>query len=724
MAFRFTDQKIPKRPAQGGREGRSVFDAADAPEEEAANSRWKIITQEELFCGSEWNPAQEDPGQTAALFPHHSYGLTGQGPDPARMPRRTTGVSEQDEAYHDSERMQIRSPEYAETDQFTGLIRLMRSYQVTDRGRRNAFLEQAEWMETYEEEARIPETEFYHQYVGYQEMDVCELHSYFSWRTRFRRGERVPYCFEFMRLHAAELINLFGVSGMQEAFDRLLLLQAVPYRRKDLLRGGPDRSGPGGRDSLRKASGPEGRMYGAPPADRTKMREILADFVVAWAAEAQEEPLPGSGVFFSDLLEEYGILNPEEEAENTTLLHFSGSDDAALFRTIQSLASNRLRNSEFLKQAGEDGWRVIARVFRRVCAEPDKAACPASDRHPQDSDPRAGGRQEQMDNPAAGRQGPAGCLSLAERMLGRRRTLQRNLFSMMPYETRAQEGCHVEVSPALSYSFHDGRWYRSDYSLLRDEAALRELDGLVRECERILRRKMHYRNQLPDRMHNPKLSKLIEEETDRWLKEKARRNRPEVCVDLARLGSIRDQAAITRERLLEGTGEGAESDALLAMMNNPAAVKHDSATVGTIQAGVGDSVTAQAGAEDSATAQAEAGKSRAAQAGAEDTGRAQEEAGSSGDTGHAQASGGIPEENGIFTSPEAAFLRLLLDGGNSDAFFREHKVFPSVFVDTVNEKAFDEIGDSIVEETGGGWQLVEDYEEEVRKLLRSGRDFS
>ena len=61
-------------------------------------------------------------------------------------------------------------------------------------------------MESYEEEGRIPDTEFYHQYVGYQEMDVWELHAYFSWRTGFRRGESVPYCYEFMRLHAAELI--------------------------------------------------------------------------------------------------------------------------------------------------------------------------------------------------------------------------------------------------------------------------------------------------------------------------------------------------------------------------------------------------------------------------------------------------------------------------------------------------------------------------------------
>ena len=572
MSFHYTDEKIPQRPLQGGKGSRSVFDAGERA------SRWKIISQEELFHGP-------------------------------------------------------RGEERQETDShFLTLIRMARGYQVTDEGRRKAFLEQAKWMESYEEDGRIPNTEFYHQYVGYQEMDVWELHGYFSWRTRFRRGESVPYCLEYMRLHAAELINLIGVSDMPEAFERLLKLQA---------------------------------------ADRKKLSGILAGFVIAWAAASErkqigdperqqdtnlQNPEQRSGILCQELLQEYCIPNMEREAENVTLLYYEESNDAAIYRMICSLTPNRIRSCAFLSQAGEDAWRVIARVFRSVCRRQKKAGSPV----------------------------------LAERLLGQRRVLQRELFPMMPYETRAGEGCLVEVSPTLSYTYKEGHWYRSDYPLLRDEGALRELHDLVRECERVLRKKLHYKNQLPDRMKNPVLAKMISEETDRWLKEKALKSRPEVRVDLTKLGRIRDLAAITRERLLEGTDEGADVDALGTMMNGAEVDSLDKMMNGpAILSAEVDEEGCIAGREDIAGTFAATNVNGA----------------------------GSEIGEGVFDSQETAFLKLLLSGGNGADFFRDHRILPSVFVDAINDKAFDEIGDSIVEEDGAGWRLVEDYIGDIWDLL-------
>ena len=487
-------------------------------------------------------------------------------------------------------------------------------------------------MESYEEDGRIPNTEFYHQYVGYQEMDVWELHGYFSWRTRFRRGESVPYCLEYMRLHAAELINLIGVSDMPEAFERLLKLQA---------------------------------------ADRKKLSGILAGFVIAWAAASErkqigdperqqdtnlQNPEQRSGILCQELLQEYCIPNMEREAENVTLLYYEESNDAAIYRMICSLTPNRIRSSAFLSQAGEDAWRVIARVFRSVCRRQKKAGSPV----------------------------------LAERLLGQRRVLQRELFPMMPYETRAGEGCLVEVSPTLSYTYKEGHWYRSDYPLLRDEGALRELHDLVRECERVLRKKLHYKNQLPDRMKNPVLAKMISEETDRWLKEKALKSRPEVRVDLTKLGRIRDLAAITRERLLEGTDEGADVDALGKMMNGAGVDSLDKMMNGpAILSAEIDEEGCIAGREDIAGTLAATNVNGA----------------------------GSEIGEGVFDSQESAFLKILLSGGNGADFFRDHRILPSVFVDAINDKAIDEIGDSIVEEDGAGWRLVEDYIGDIWDLL-------
>ena len=485
-------------------------------------------------------------------------------------------------------------------------------------------------MESYEEDSAVSQVEFYHQYVGYQEMDVWELHGYFAWRTRFRRGETVPYCFEYIRLHAAELIHLIGVKDQKEAFDRLLLLQAGAISRKNLQAGSTFSKG----------------AAWISQTDQKKISGYLAGFLIAWTAESCDKPDP-------ELLQAYCIPNLEREAQNVTLLHYMKSDDAAIDRMIRQIVPGRVLNSEFLRQAGEDGWRVIARVFRRVCLKQKQAGSPV----------------------------------LAERLLGPRRNLQRDLFPMTPYETHAKEGSCVEISEATSYSFREGRWYRSEYAFLRDEGAVRELSDLVRECERVLRKKLHYRNQLPDRMKNPVLAQLIASETDRWLKEKALRSRPEVHVDLTRLGAIREMAAITRERLLEGTEEGMEADALRAMMNGP-------------ERNVQEPPSGMSAEENTE----EAKKEKEHTVEADDTDSAQPES--------ADAS-----VEGFFNALEADFLKQLLEGDSGAAFFREHKILPSVFVDAINEKAFDEIGDVIVEEGRGGWQLVEDYLGEIADLL-------
>ena len=442
------------------------------------------------------------------------------------------------------------------------------------------------------------------------------------------------------------------------------------------------------------------RMTGIPEVNQKKLSGILAGFVVLWeaerqngfmeqqdmvAGEAREQRIrPMEEHSLEDLLQAYCIQNPESEEANIALLHYEETNDAALWRMIRFLAAGRMLNSEFLKEADEDAWRVMARVFRSVCLKQQKTGAPV----------------------------------LAERLLGARRSLPRDLFPMIPCETRAADGCIVEISPATSYRYQEGCWYRSDYSSLRDESALRDLNELVRECERVLRKKLHYRNQLQDRMKNPVLAKLIADETDRWLKEKALRNRPVVQVDLSRLGAIRDQAAVTRERLLEGTEESAEADALYAMMNDPAAGDAPEQTAAADSAG---QLPGSAGKERETAGTPSAGEAAItgeavitgetpSAAEAVNTGIT---AGTSGAGEAAQAA----ESTSLFSPLEATFLQQLIAGGNGREFFREHKLLPSAFVDAVNEKAFDEIGDSIVEEDGAGWQLVEDYIEEVSQML-------
>ena len=62
-------------------------------------------------------------------------------------------------------------------------------------------------------------------------------------------------------------------------------------------------------------------------------------------------------------------------------------------------------------------------------------------------------------------------------------------------------------------------------------------------------------------------------------------------------------------------------------------------------------------------------------------------------------------------------LRTLLAGNPADGIIRENRLLPSVVADGINEAFFEEIGDSVIEENDGSLALIEDYVDDVRRLL-------
>ena len=66
---------------------------------------------------------------------------------------------------------------------------------------------------------------------------------------------------------------------------------------------------------------------------------------------------------------------------------------------------------------------------------------------------------------------------------------------------------------------------------------------------------------------------------------------------------------------------------------------------------------------------------------------------------------------------QVRILRALLAGNPANDIIRENRLLPSVVADSINEAFFEEIGDSVIEENDGGLALVEDYLDDVRRLL-------
>ena len=76
-----------------------------------------------------------------------------------------------------------------------------------------------------------------------------------------------------------------------------------------------------------------------------------------------------------------------------------------------------------------------------------------------------------------------------------------------------------------------------------------------------------------------------------------------------------------------------------------------------------------------------------------------------------------PSQPSFFTGQEEAFLRLLLEGGDWRTYLSERHIVASAFVDGINDKVYDELGDSVISMEGKDAVLIEDYREDLLVLL-------
>ena len=76
------------------------------------------------------------------------------------------------------------------------------------------------------------------------------------------------------------------------------------------------------------------------------------------------------------------------------------------------------------------------------------------------------------------------------------------------------------------------------------------------------------------------------------------------------------------------------------------------------------------------------------------------------------------EEAALLPDAEYGFLGCLLDGGDWGTFARERSLLPSILVDSINEKLFDRFGDTVIGYDAEKPEVIEDYREELRGMIR------
>ena len=363
------------------------------------------------------------------------------------------------------------------------------------------------------------------------------------------------------------------------------------------------------------------------------------------------------------------------------------------FAAWATLSSYRVRSSRFYKEYPADVQAVTLGVMGRLAAHYAK-----------------GGRKH----------------DLFETLFGERATLPYEMFrACVFYEERPHADVEYELDAVNRYVCAGGRWTCERYQGNRREST--KLGSILKEIDARMRLRYGYPHPLRDEKTPKYLLGFIEKEIDAWLSWKAAHAPRVIEIDRSKLHGIRGDAATVREELLvdeergeEACGFGSQGDS--ADREAPGGGLSDELADGKgAPAGAGDDCASLAGSHgrgDDAPIDSERPGSEAFLATSsgcvalpgEPVGTA---AGPS--VGACGADEDAPGPAGL-TAQELAFVRGLLAG---DAAVPPGPVGSlDMLVDAVNERLFDELGDTAVEfDASGRPAIIEDYADDVRGIV-------
>lgn len=254
---------------------------------------------------------------------------------------------------------------------------------------------------------------------------------------------------------------------------------------------------------------------------------------------------------------------------------------------------------------------------------------------------------------------------LVETLFGTRFPLRHLMYaSAIHYEPAPHPDCVFELSATRRYICKNGSWACDGYHDGGAKSA--KLGDLARAVDRQLRAAIDFPAQLKDRAEPKYLVKMIDAEVADCLAYKEAHRPVVVDIDFSKLAQIRAAASVTQEALL--VDEEREDAPQAERAEAPAAAEPEPEPETSPAASGGD----QQGARKDAF--------------------------------------GLAAE-------ERALVEALLAGGQAPAT----KTSADLLVDTINEKLFDLVGDTVVEfGADGAPELIEDYADDVREALMLG----
>jgi hypothetical protein len=595
--------------------------------------------------------------------------------------------------------------------------------------RSRAFVREAKAMEKYEPEGAVP-VRFHAYYPVYADMNTAQMDSYFSWRTRIRAGQYVHTSVSNAFVYIYELLNGIGADS-------------------DL-------------DIYRKLADFEENYASTEPSIEFYLPQWIQDYVVAHHLTGQpvREQFAGR-IQVDDRLDRLAHSSHyTDEQVADALLRISGyrqakedgADSASAGGSVSSAGSQR---------SGEVSARQAPRTKKKKRSLGILFG-PLAQKDPQILDRVISQAWQAVQN----------CTATARNFfdvrIAHHLVVPVTLFAHAIYDpdlaenTKLQTDCTVEIDPLCSYRFENGHWYLDDVIPQPDRKT--EIRGLLHEIDRLSRIVWKLGRPLKPRGYFPVYTQEItsalqkvrqQEQEDEWKKA-----HPPITIDLSQLTRIRSDAAGTRDSLLTEEEKQAEAEEVSReqqkersqqehnqkSLQQQSVRQQETAQRSDHQVAVGEVasdgiVSRETMAEEQQSEQSEQSeqsqKTPLNQSAEEvaDGERTEKTEKTKADEGAAESfdvtslllgepsdadqesddADSVPD----LTEPEQYLLKALVHGdADWKAELRQRHVMASLVADSINDKLFDQIGDSVIEtDDDGDPRLVEDYIPDVKQIV-------
>lgn len=265
------------------------------------------------------------------------------------------------------------------------------------------------------------------------------------------------------------------------------------------------------------------------------------------------------------------------------------------------------------------------------------------------------------------------------------------------FAPECHEDCEYHLDPIHIYRCQNGFWECMRIHGSRQKSS--KLGEMMRACDQRLRLALDPAHPLKEEKVPKYLAKIIDDEIVAWLSWDAAHQPVKIDIDLSQLGHIRSAAAQTREALLtdEEREDDASAEAEAADSGQPEAEPVADATVEAVAAPI-----RQDEADEPTISTEQFGVVAPLLA-----------------STSAFAAAAPADATNELAPAADAYLRALLEHNavQAKSAVAQSGQSEDMLVDTINEAIFDLVGDTVIEFSAAGPQIIEDYEADVRGYL-------